>query len=66
MLFLIASKLHGTATTKNNHTLEELDRFKRNLKLRKLAGQEMKKRYRACDIKATIKSNNNPTASAKL
>ena len=46
--------------------LKELDRFKRNLKLRKLAGQEIKKRYRARDIKAAIKLNNDPAASAEL
>jgi len=50
----------------HNHTLEELDRFKRNSKLQKLAGQEVKKRYRARDIKAAIKSNNDPTASTEL
>jgi len=45
--------------------LEESDRFKCSLKLRKLAGQEMK-RYKVRDIKAVIKSNNNPAASAEL
>ena len=50
----------------HNHTLKESDRFKRNSKLRKLTGQEMKKRYRARDIKAAIKLNNDPAASAEF
>ena len=49
-----------------NYILKELDRFKRNLKLQKLASQEIKKRYKVCNIKAAIKLNNNSTANAKL
>ena len=49
-----------------NYILEKSDRFKRNLKLWKFASQEMKKRYRARDIKAAIKLNNNPTINAEF
>ena len=50
----------------HNHMLEESDRFKHNTKLWSVAGEEMQKRYRACDIKDVIKSNNNPTASTEF
>ena len=66
MLFLIVKITRYGDCEEHNHTLEESDRFKRNSKLRKLAGQEMKKRYRARDIKAAIKSNNDPAANAEL
>jgi len=42
--------------------MEEADSFKRNEKLMKLAGDEMRKRYKPKDIKNAIKSNNDPAA----
>ena len=67
MWFLIALKITQYGDCKKySHMLKESDRFNRNSKPRKLAGQEVKKRYRARDVKAAIKSNNNPAASAEL
>ena len=41
------------------HTMEEVDKFKRNKKLMELAGSEMQKWYKPKDIKNAIKLNNN-------
>jgi hypothetical protein len=46
--------------------IEEVDKFKRNKKLKELAGNKIRKRYRLKDIKDTIRSNNNPMAHAKF